>query len=163
MQHILSFHSLFFSSLLFSFLFFSFCTLRDDDVAAAAASAHEQRIFVLVMPVMTATTTRAATATKQNMLLARLELGQLPQLSHESQPGASVSKFYLVADCDCDGDGDSDSDVSFVPRFFFSFLFFLSFVIYFKFLRGIKCNEKRVEKCSISKKYARDNYNDCKT
>lgn len=42
-------------------------------------------------------------------------------------------------------------------------VFFLSFVIYFKFLRGIKCNEKRAEKCSISKKYARDNYNDCKT
>lgn len=41
--------------------------------------------------------------------------------------------------------------------------FFKGFVIYFKFFRGIICNEKRAEKCSISKKYARDNYNDCKT
>lgn len=127
----------------FSFLFFLHTARR-----VAAASAHEQRIFVLVMPVMTTTTTLAATTTqaattitapaKQNMLPARLELGQLPQLSHESQPGASVSKFYLAADCDCGG--DVNVVVVAAARLFFKVLLYISnsFVALYVMKSGLK-------------------------
>lgn len=74
------------------------------------------------------------------MLPARLELGQLPQLSHESQPGASVSKFYLAADCDCDCDGDVNVVVVAAARLFFKVLLYISnsFVALYVMKSGLK-------------------------